>query len=129
MSSTATPMWSILPNIGGSLDAGGGAGVRAPEKLGGGRQRVLAVLRGLDPEDLGERGDPNLELLGGRLLRRQVPLDLAAGGVEGLGQRGAVVAVAPGEHLDRKRGAAEADHGTGQRARPLDQPLPVSYTH
>ena len=50
-------------------------------------------------------------------------LDLAAGGVEGLGQRIAVVAVAPGEHLDRDRGAAEADAGAGGGVRVLDQPL------
>ena len=58
-----------------------------------------------------------------RLLGRQVALDLAAGRVERLGQRSAVVAVAPGEHLDRDRGAAEADRGARERARPLDQPL------
>ena len=92
MSSTATPMWSILPNIGGQS------------------------MRPLDAKDLGHRRDPDLELLGGRLLGRQVALDLAAGGVEGLGQRRAVVAVAPGEHLDRERGAAEADAGAGERA-------------
>ena len=67
----------------------------------------------LDPEDLRHRREADLELLGGRLLGRQVALDLAAGRVEGLGQGLAVVAVAPGEHLDRERGAAEADAGAG----------------
>ena len=45
------------------------------------------------------------------------------GAVEGLGERGAVVAIAPGEHLDRQRGAAEADPGAGHRPGALDQPL------
>src|SRR5689334_12950241 len=107
MSSTATPMWSMRPNTGGSLC--------------GRRRLVLAAL--LDPEDLLQRRDPDLELLGGRLLRRQVALDLATGGVEGLGQGLAVVAIAPGEHLDRQRSAAEADPGAGRLARLLDQPL------
>ena len=92
MSSTATPMWSMRPNIGGSLCA-------------------------LDAKDLGQRGDPDLELIGGRLLGREVALDLAPGGVEGLGEGRAVVAIAPGEHLDRERGAADADAGAGDRAR------------
>ena len=98
MSSTATPMWSILPNM---------------------RRQSMRPRR----EDLGHRRDADLELLGGRLLGRQVALDLPAGGVEGLGQRLAVVAVAPGEHLDRERGAAEADRRRGRRARALDQAL------
>src|SRR3982750_390100 len=98
MSSTATPMWSILPN----------------------KARSLC---GLGPEDLRQGGDPDLELLRRRLLGRDPALDLTARRVEGLGQRLAVVAVAPGEHLDRERGAAEADPGAGGRARALDQPL------
>src|SRR4029077_12809432 len=107
MSSTATPMWSILPNKAASL-CGRGKG-------------VLAVAA-LDPEDLGHRGEADLELLGTRLPGRQVALDLAAGRVEGLGQGIAVVAVAPGEHLDRDRGAGEADGGAGEGARALDPP-------
>ena len=62
MSSTATPMWSILPNIGGA--------VYAPRRSSAGL---------LDAEDLGQRRDADLELLGRRLLGRQVALDLAAG--------------------------------------------------
>jgi hypothetical protein len=77
----------------------------------------------LDPEDLRHRRQPDLELLGRRLLGRPAALDLPARGVEGLGQGIAVVAVAPGEHLDRDRGAAETDAGTGDRVRPLDQAL------
>src|SRR3954447_22886532 len=104
MSSTATPMWSILPNIGGSLR----------------RRRGLALagLRAPDAKDLGQRGDTDLELLRRRVLGRQVPLDLAARRMERLRQRSAVIAVAPGEHLYRDRGDAEADRGTRQRARP-----------
>ena len=112
MSSTATPMWSILPNIGAQSTW---PAVASPA--------AVALAAVLDAEDLGQRRDADLELLGRRLLGRQVALDLAAGRVERLGQRGAVVAVAPGEHLHRERGAAEADRGARQRARPLDQPL------
>src|SRR6185437_13647559 len=71
-SSTATPMWSILPNMRRSLRGGLGA------------------------DDLGHRREADLELLGARLLRRQQTLDFPAGGVEGLGERLAVVAIAPG---------------------------------
>ncbi len=74
-------------------------------------------------EDLRHRRDPDLELRRRRLLRRQQALDLAAGRVEGLGERVAVVAVAPGEHLDRQRSAGEADPGAGGGAGALDQPL------
>src|SRR5215218_9251436 len=98
MSSTATPMWSILPN----------------------KARSLC---GLGAEDLLQRRDRHLELRGRRLLRRPMALDLATRSVEGLGQGIAVVAVAPGEHLDRERGAAEADAGASRRARAGDQPL------
>src|SRR5512146_2994364 len=95
MSSTATPMWSILPNIGRSLRSG--------------RRLVRRGSGALDAEDLGQRGDPDLELLWRRLLGREMALDLTAGRVERLGQRRAVVAIAPSEHLDRDRGAGEAD--------------------
>src|SRR4051812_41873878 len=98
MSSTATPTWSILPNIGGSLCT-------------------------LDAQDLGQRRDPDLELLAARLLGRQMALDLASRGVERLGEGGAVVAIAPGEHLDRDRCAPEADSGPRQWARVVEQPL------
>src|SRR5690349_19313096 len=98
MSSTATPMWSILPN----------------------KARSLC---GLGPEDLLQRRDRDLELVGRRLLRRPMALNFATGGVEGLGKGIAIVAVAPGEHLDRERGAAEADAGAYRRARAGDQPL------
>src|SRR6201999_3462643 len=81
-------MWSIRPNMRRSLWGG------------------------LGPQDLGHRREAHLELLGARLFRRQQALDLAAGGVEGLGERLAVVAVRPGEGLDRERGAGQA----GQRA-------------
>src|ERR1700679_405666 len=102
MSSTATPMWSILPNTAASLC--------------GGRQVVPAAAV-LDSEDLRHRRQPDLELLRRRLLGRQVALDLPPGSVEGLGQGIAVVAVAPGEHLDRDRCAAEADSGARHRVR------------
>src|ERR1700733_8377889 len=94
-SSTATPMWSMRPNTAVSLC--------------GRRQRVRTVAV-LHPEDLRHRRQADLELLRRRLLGRPVALDLATGGVEGLGQGIAVVAVAPGEHLHRGRGAAEAKH-------------------
>src|SRR5438046_6504627 len=97
-------MWSMRPNTGVES---------MREQLGG----------VLDAEDLPHRRDSDLELLGGRLLRRPVALDFPAGSVEGLGQRLAVVAVAPGEHLDRDRGAAEADAGAGGGAGALDQAL------
>ena len=87
----------------------GDADVVDPSEHGGGSLSRPS----LGAEDLGQRGDPDLELLGRRLLGREQALDLAAGRVEGLGQRVAVVAVAPGEHLDRERGAAEADAGAG----------------
>src|SRR3954454_2827039 len=69
------------------------------------------LTRRLDPEDLFQRRDCDLELLGRGLLSRPVALDFPPGGMEGLGQRVAVVAVAPGEHLDRERGDAEGDAG------------------
>src|ERR1700756_2761385 len=92
-------MWSILPNTAGSLWGWVGA------------------------KDLGDRRFAHRELIGGRLLGRQQALDLAAGGVEGLGERLAVVAVRPGEGLDRERGARQADHGARGAARLVDQAL------
>src|SRR3954454_7272520 len=91
--------------------------------LCGGRQLVLAARACLDPEDLRHRREADLELLGARLLGRPVALYLTARGVEGLRQGIAVVAVAPGEHLDRDRGAAEANAGADGRVGPLHQPL------
>src|SRR4051795_5484138 len=111
MSSTATPMWSMRPNTGRSL-----CGRR---RIGG--VGVFAAFLG--SEDLPQRRDRDLELLGRRLLRRPVALDLTAGGVEGLGQLLAMVAIAPGEHLHRDRGAAEGDAAAGRVARLLAQPL------
>src|ERR1043165_8106472 len=105
MSSTATPMWSMRPNTSGSLCGrrrGGRDGAFGP---------IATLVAFLDPKDLGERRDRDFELLGRRLLRRPVALDFAAWGVEGLGEGIAMVAVAPSEHLDRERGAAEADAG------------------
>src|SRR3954454_23667683 len=98
MSSTATPMWSILPN----------------------KPRSLC---GLGPEDLRQGGDPDLELLRRRLLGRDATLDLPAGRVEGLGEGLSVGAVGSGEHLHGKRGAAEADARAGGGAGALDQPV------
>src|ERR1044072_7601301 len=105
MSSTATPMWSILPNKAASLC---------------GRRRLVRVDRPLGAEDLRQRRQTDLELLRRRLLGRQAPLDLPPGRVKGLGQGVAVVAVAPGEHLDRDRGTAQAAPGAGGPARTLD---------
>src|SRR4051812_26791705 len=118
MSSTATPMWSMRPNTRAGVYAAALScsfwSQYAPKEQ---------LTRRLDPEDLFQRRDCDLELLGRGLLGRPVALDLAAGGVKGLGERVAVVAVAPGEHLDRERGAAEGDTGAGGGARVLDQPL------
>src|SRR4029077_13425867 len=91
-------MWSILPTTRRSLCG--------PLARGG-----------LDPDDLGHRREADLELRGARLLGRPEALDLTAGGVEGLGERLAVVAVRPGEGLDRGGGAGQADEGAGGAAR------------
>ena len=84
------------------------------------RQRTRSLL---GAKDLGQRRDPDLELLGARLFGRQQALDLAPRRVEGARGGGVVVAIAPGEHLDRERGAAQSDHGPGKRPRALDQAL------
>src|SRR4051812_31470098 len=99
-SSTATPMWSILPNKGASLCSR--------------RNFVPVGSRLLDAKNLLQRRQADLQLRRRRLLGRPVALDFAPGGMEGLGQRLTVVAVAPGEHLDRQRGAADADRGPRQ---------------
>src|SRR4051795_9020353 len=98
MSSTATPTWSILANIGGSLCA-------------------------LGAKDLGQRGDPDLELLRARLLGREPALDLPSRGVKRLRQRGPVMAIAPGKHLARERTPADADAGARHWPGSVDAPL------
>ena len=77
----------------------------------------------LDPEDLAQRGHPDLELLRGWLLGGDQALDLVARAVEGPGGRGLGVALAPGEHLRGDRGAGDTDRRPRDRAGLLEGPL------
>src|SRR5947199_2714278 len=95
-SSVATPMWSIRPNIRWSLS--GREWIARP---------ALALGLLLDSEDLAERRNADLELLRGRLLGRDQPLDLVAGPMEGPGGGGLRIPLAPGEHLGRQRSARD----------------------
>src|SRR6266511_3361867 len=105
-------MWSIRSNTGCSLRSGQRIALRA-----------FPVGLLLDAEDLPQRGDTDLELLRRRLLGRDQALDLVAGTVEGARGGRLGVALAPGEHLRRQRGAADADRRPRHRAGLLQRPF------
>src|SRR4051794_19902544 len=80
------------------------------------RSRVWELLATLHPEDLLEGGAAHLELLVGGLARSDRALDLEAGPAHHARDRGVRVALAPGEHLHRHRGAPETDRRLGSGA-------------
>ena len=71
----------------------------------------------LRPDDLVERGAPDLELVLGRLAGAQHPLQLVAGPAQQLRRHRVLVALRPGEHLDRDAQRRQRDRALRDRAR------------
>src|SRR4051794_30797119 len=76
----------------------------------------------LHPEDLRERGAPDLELALVGLARADQALDLEPGAARGARRAGLRVALAPREHLARGGGRRDRHRAAGHGARPLDHP-------
>src|SRR5262245_28221312 len=75
----------------------------------------------LEAQDLGERRATHVELLGGRLTRREQALHLEPRAVEGPRKRAVGVALRPREELNGQSHARERDADAGEWAPQLEE--------